>query len=50
LTSIAKTGRHLLPIRILAEMLEFLRASKADADASRTLPAREFLKSLGKRK
>jgi prevent-host-death family protein len=33
-----------------AEMVEFLRCSKADADAGRTLPAREFLDSLGKRK
>jgi PHD/YefM family antitoxin component YafN of YafNO toxin-antitoxin module len=33
-----------------AEMLEFLRASKADAEAGRTVPAREFLESLGKRK
>ena len=33
-----------------AEMLEFLRESKADADAGRTVPAREFLESLGKKK
>jgi prevent-host-death family protein len=33
-----------------AEMIEFLRAAKADADAGRTVPAREFLESLGKRK
>jgi hypothetical protein len=30
------------------EMIEFLRESKADADARRTVPAREFLESLGK--
>jgi prevent-host-death family protein len=33
-----------------AEMMEFLRESKADADAGQTVPAREFLASLGKRK
>jgi prevent-host-death family protein len=33
-----------------AEMLEFLRQSKADADAGRTVPARDFIESLGKRK
>jgi prevent-host-death family protein len=33
-----------------AEMLEFLHRSKADADAGRTVPAREFLESLGKKK
>lgn len=30
--------------------LKFLRKSKADADAGRTVPAREFLESLGKKK
>jgi hypothetical protein len=29
------------------EMFEFLRESKADADAGRTVPARAFLESLG---
>lgn len=33
-----------------AEMIEFLRQAKADADAGRTVPAREFLESLGKKK
>jgi len=33
-----------------AEMIEFLREAKADADAGRTVPAREFLESLGKKK
>jgi len=33
-----------------AEMIEFLREAKADADAGRTEPAREFLESLGKKK
>jgi prevent-host-death family protein len=33
-----------------AEMLEFLHQSKADADAGRTVPAGEFLESLGKKK
>jgi prevent-host-death family protein len=33
-----------------AEMMEFLLESKADADAGRTVPALEFLESLGKPK
>ena len=33
-----------------AEMMEFLREAKADADAGRTVPAREFLQSLGQKK
>jgi prevent-host-death family protein len=32
------------------EMFEFLRESKADADAGRTVPARAFLESLGTKK
>lgn len=32
------------------EMMEFLRESKADADAGHTVPAREFLESLGKQR
>jgi hypothetical protein len=30
-------------------MIEFLREAKADADAGRTVPAREFLHSLGQK-
>ena len=33
-----------------AEMVEFLRKAKADADAGRTVDAKEFLQSLGKTK
>ena len=33
-----------------AEMIEFLAEAKADADAGRTVPAQEFLRSLGKTK
>src|SRR5258708_4326808 len=33
-----------------AEMMEFLREARADADAGRTVPAREFLQSLGQKK
>jgi prevent-host-death family protein len=33
-----------------AEMMEFLREAKADADAGRTVSAREFLESLGQKK
>lgn len=32
-----------------AEMLEFLGRAKADADAGRTVPARAFVESLGKK-
>jgi hypothetical protein len=35
-------------LRQKAAMLEFLRESKADADAGRTVPARESLECLGK--
>ncbi len=34
---------------IYGEMLEFLSEAKANADAGRTLPAREFLQSLGQK-
>lgn len=33
-----------------AEMMEFLRRAKEDADAGRTVPARQFLESLGRKK
>jgi PHD/YefM family antitoxin component YafN of YafNO toxin-antitoxin module len=33
-----------------AGMKEFLREAKADADAGRTVDAKEFLQSLGKKK
>jgi prevent-host-death family protein len=33
-----------------AEMMEFLREAKADADAGRTVPARQFLQGLGQKK
>jgi hypothetical protein len=33
-----------------AEMMEFLREAKTDADAGRIVAAREFLQSLGKKK
>jgi hypothetical protein len=33
-----------------AEMIEFLREAKADADVVRAVPAREFLHSLGHKK
>ena len=32
------------------EMIDFLRESKADADAGRTVPARSFVESLGAKK
>lgn len=32
------------------EMMEFLREAKADGDAGRTVPARDFLQSLGQKK
>jgi len=33
-----------------AEIIQFLRQAKADADEGRTVPAREFLHSLGQKK
>jgi prevent-host-death family protein len=46
----AAAYQHLLNLAAKAEMMEFLRESKADADAGRTVPAREFLESLGQKK
>lgn len=40
--------RELVKVAEREEMIEFLREAKADADAGRTVPAREFLESLGK--
>ncbi len=40
---------RLLTLAERAEMIEFLREAKADADTGRTVPAREFLESLGKK-
>lgn len=40
--------QRLIDLTEKAEMMEFLRESKADADAGRTVPTREFLESLGK--
>jgi prevent-host-death family protein len=46
----AAAYQRLLELAEKAEMMEFLRQAKADADAGRTVPAREFLESLGKKK
>ena len=46
----AAAYQRLLELAEKAEMMEFLREAKADADAGRTVPAREFLASLGKKK
>lgn len=40
--------QRLLELAEKAEMMEFLRQSKAEADAGKTIPARDFLESLGK--
>jgi prevent-host-death family protein len=42
--------QRLLAAAAAAEMIEFLREAKADADAGRTVPARQFLNSLGLKK
>jgi prevent-host-death family protein len=42
--------QRLLAAAAGAEMIEFLREAKADADAGRTVPARQFLNSLGRKK
>jgi prevent-host-death family protein len=44
----AEAYQRLLEQAEKTEMMEFLHQSKADADAGRTVPAREFLESLGK--
>jgi prevent-host-death family protein len=43
----AEAYQRLRELAEKAEMMEFLRQSKADADAGRTVPAHEFLESLG---
>jgi len=42
--------QRLMALAERAEMIEFLRAAKADADAGRTVPAREFVQALGQKK
>jgi prevent-host-death family protein len=46
----AAAYQRLVALAERAEMREFLNEAKADADAGRTVPAREFLQSLGKPK
>ena len=46
----AAAYQRLLVLAEKAEMLEFLGEARADADAGRTVPAREFLQSLGQKK
>lgn len=46
----AASYQRLMELAEKAEMMEFLRQAKEDADAGRTVPAREFLESLGKKK
>jgi len=46
----AAAYQRLLALAEKAEMMEFLREARADADAGRTVPAREFLQALGKQK
>ena len=43
----AAAYQRLIGVVEQAEMMEFLREAKADADAGGTVPARKFLKSLG---
>jgi len=45
----AAAYQRLMALAERAEMMEFLREAKADADAGRTLPARAFLQSLGQK-
>ncbi len=46
----AAAYQRLMALAEKAEMLEFLRESKTDADNGRTVPARQFLQSLGQKK
>jgi prevent-host-death family protein len=46
----AAAYQRLMELVEKAEMLAFLREAKTDADAGQTVPAREFLESLGQKK
>jgi prevent-host-death family protein len=46
----AAAYQRLMELAEEAEMMTFLREAKADADAGRTVPAEEFLQSLGQKK
>lgn len=46
----AAAYQRLVTLAEKAEMVEFLRQAKADADAGRTVPAKEFIQSLGQKK
>jgi prevent-host-death family protein len=46
----AAAYQRLLDLAERAEMMEFLREARADADAGRAVLAREFLQSLGQKK
>jgi prevent-host-death family protein len=46
----AAAYQRLMDLVERAEMMDFLRQAKADAEAGRTVPAREFLQSLGQKK
>jgi prevent-host-death family protein len=46
----AAAYQRLLELAEKAEMMDFLRQAKADADAGRTVPAQEFLESLGQKR
>ena len=46
----AAAYQRLLALAQQAEMMEFLRDAKAEADAGQTVPARAFLQSLGQKK
>jgi prevent-host-death family protein len=46
----AAAYQRLMDLAEKAEMMEFLRQAAADADDGRTVSAREFLQSLGKKK
>jgi prevent-host-death family protein len=46
----AAAYQRLMELADKAEMIEFLRESKDDAIVGKTVPARKFLESLGKKK
>jgi prevent-host-death family protein len=46
----AQAYQRLLDLADKTEMLEFLEASRKDMEAGRTVPAKEFLESLGRKK
>ena len=46
----AQAYQRVLELAEKSEMMDFLEASRKDMEADRTIPAREFLESLGRKR